>query len=58
MLHDHAVAVFRRRGMRAMRLSVGARNAGALAFYRKLGWVQVATRPDREPMEILEFALD
>jgi ribosomal protein S18 acetylase RimI-like enzyme len=57
MLHDHAAAVFRRRGMRAMRLSVSTHNAGALAFYRKLGWVPIATRPNRETMEILEFAL-
>jgi aminoglycoside 6'-N-acetyltransferase len=57
MLHDHAAAVFRRRGMRAMRLSVSTRNAAALAFYRKLGWVGIGTRANREPMEILEFAL-
>jgi ribosomal protein S18 acetylase RimI-like enzyme len=40
-----------------MRLSVSTRNAAALAFYRKLGWVSIGTRANREPMEILEFAL-
>jgi ribosomal protein S18 acetylase RimI-like enzyme len=57
-LHEHAVDVFRRRGMRAMRLSVSISNAGALAFYRRLGWEAVGTRPNREPMAILEYALD
>ena len=55
MLHEHAVAVFGRRGRRTLRLSVSTQNAAAIAFYRKLGWVTVGTRPNREPMEILEF---
>jgi ribosomal protein S18 acetylase RimI-like enzyme len=57
LLHEHAASVFRARGMERMRLSVSVQNAAALAFYRKLGWVAVGTRPNREPMEILEFAL-
>jgi aminoglycoside 6'-N-acetyltransferase len=57
LLHDHAAEVFRKRGMRTMRLSVSTHNTAALAFYRKLGWVSIGTRPNREPMEILEFAL-
>ena len=56
MLHEHAVAVFRGAGRRTLRLSVSAQNAAAIAFYRKLGWVTVGTRPNREPMEILEFS--
>ncbi len=43
--------------MQRMRLSVSTQNATAIAFYRKLGWVSVGTRPNRERMEILEFAL-
>jgi ribosomal protein S18 acetylase RimI-like enzyme len=57
-LHEHAVDVFRRRGLRAMRLSVSISNAGAMAFYRRLGWKAVGTRPNREPMVIMEYALD
>lgn len=57
VLHDHAAAVFRRHGMAAMRLSVTVRNERAIAFYRKLGWVRVGERPNRQPMDILEFTL-
>jgi ribosomal protein S18 acetylase RimI-like enzyme len=57
MLHEHAASVFRARGMQRMRLSVSTQNAMAIGFYRKLGWVSVGTRPNRERMEILEFAL-
>jgi len=57
-LHAHAVDVFRRRGMRAMRLSVSISNPGALAFYRRLGWKPVGTRPNREPMVIMEYELE
>lgn len=56
-LHEHAVGVFRARGMERIRLSVSVQNTGAIAFYRKLGWVTVGTRPNRETMQILEFAL-
>ena len=55
MLHCHAVAVFERLGRRRLRLSVSTQNAAAIAFYRKLGWITVGTRPNREPMEIMEF---
>jgi RimJ/RimL family protein N-acetyltransferase len=55
MLHEHAVTVFSRLGRRTLRLSVSTQNAAAIAFYRKLGWVTVGTRPNREPMEIMEF---
>jgi ribosomal protein S18 acetylase RimI-like enzyme len=55
VLHEHAVAVFARLGRRTLRLSVSTQNAAAIAFYRKLGWVTVGTRPNREPMEIMEF---
>jgi aminoglycoside 6'-N-acetyltransferase len=57
-LHEHAVDVFRRRGLRAMRLSVSISNPGAMAFYRHLGWKAIGTRPNREPMVIMEYALD
>jgi ribosomal protein S18 acetylase RimI-like enzyme len=57
LLHEHAAAVFRRRGMRALRLSVSIRNENAIAFYQRLGWVAVGARPNKEPMEILEYDL-
>ncbi len=57
LLHEHAVSVFRRRGMRSLRLSVSIRNAAAIAFYRKIGWACVGARPNKEPMEILEYDL-
>jgi RimJ/RimL family protein N-acetyltransferase len=57
MLHEHAVAVFRGRGKERIRLSVSVQNPGAIAFYTKLGWASVGTRPNRETMEIMEFAL-
>jgi ribosomal protein S18 acetylase RimI-like enzyme len=56
-LHDHAVEVFLSRGKKRLRLSVSVQNTNAIAFYRRLGWTQVGTRPNREPMAILEFAL-
>jgi ribosomal protein S18 acetylase RimI-like enzyme len=57
-LHEHAADVFRRRGLHAIRLSVSISNPGAMAFYRRLGWRAVGTRPNREPMVIMEYALD
>ena len=54
-LHQHAVDVFARLGRRTLRLSVSTQNEAAIAFYRKLGWVTVGTRPNRETMEIMEF---
>ena len=57
LLHDHAVNVFAGRGMRAIRLSVSRTNEQALAFYRRLGWRRVGSRPNKEIMEILELPL-
>lgn len=57
LLHEHAVGVFRARGMRALRLSVAERNGDALAFYRRLGWIRAGTRPHRVPMAVLEFPI-
>lgn len=57
LLHRHAVSVFSGLGKRAIRLSVAARNAEALAFYRRLGWRSVGSRPHRETMEVLELPL-
>ena len=57
MLHDHAVAVFDARGMRAIRLSVAQRNAAAIAFYRRLGWKRIGTRPNRQTMDVMELRL-
>lgn len=57
LLHRHAASVFSALGKRAIRLSVAARNAEALAFYRKLGWRTVGSRPHREAMEVLELVL-
>jgi aminoglycoside 6'-N-acetyltransferase len=58
VLHEHAVDVFRRRGKKLMRLSVSISNARAIAFYRKLGWAAVGTRPNKEPMAIMEYPID
>jgi RimJ/RimL family protein N-acetyltransferase len=58
VLHEHAVDVFRRRGKKLMRLSVSISNASAIAFYRKLGWAAVGTRPHKEPMAIMEYPID
>jgi aminoglycoside 6'-N-acetyltransferase len=58
VLHEHAVDVFRRRGKKLMRLSVSISNARAIAFYRKLGWIAVGTRPNKEPMAIMEYPID
>jgi ribosomal protein S18 acetylase RimI-like enzyme len=57
LLHQHAAAVFTQRGMRAMRLSVGARNERAIGFYQALGWRRAGDRPHREPMHVMECRL-
>ena len=57
VLHEHAAAVCRERGMRLMRLSVATSNVPAMVFYRKLGWSVVGQRPNTQPMAIMEFAL-
>ncbi len=57
LLHEHAAEVSRRRGKRVMRLSVSLANAGAIMFYRKLGWEVVGSRPNKAPMAIMEFEL-
>jgi ribosomal protein S18 acetylase RimI-like enzyme len=57
LLHQHAAAVFSARGMRRMRLSVGAHNEAAAAFYRSMGWRRVGPRPHRLPMDVMECAL-
>jgi ribosomal protein S18 acetylase RimI-like enzyme len=56
-LHEHAVQVCRQRDKRAMRLSVSFTNVPALMFYRRLGWEMVGSRPNKEPMAIMEFQL-
>ena len=57
VLHEHAVEVFRRRGMHTLRLSVSEANAPALAFYRALGWRAAGMRPNKRPMAIMEYPL-
>ena len=57
-LHAHAVDVFRRRGLRSMRLSVSISNARAMGFYRHLGWNPIGTRPHREPVAVMEYRFD
>lgn len=57
LLHEHAAAVCRERGMRLMRLSVATSNVPGMVFYRKLGWTVVGQRPNTQPMAIMEFAL-
>ena len=56
-LHEHALQVCRHREKRAMRLSVSFTNVPAIMFYRRLGWEMVGSRPNKEPMAIMEFAL-
>jgi ribosomal protein S18 acetylase RimI-like enzyme len=56
-LHEHAVDVFGKRGMRAIRLSVSRSNAPALAFYRRVGWRRVGLRPHKEAVDLMELAL-
>ena len=53
-LHEHALEVARARGKRVMRLTVGQRNREAMAFYRRLGWLVVGTRPHRMPVVVME----
>ena len=57
LIHEHAAAVCRERGMRLMRLSVATSNVHAMVFYRRLGWQVVGQRPNVLPMAIMEFAL-
>ena len=57
LVHEHAAAVCRQRGMRLMRLSVATSNVPAMVFYRKLGWTVVGQRPNTQPMAIMEFSL-
>lgn len=56
-LHEHAVQVARHRDKRALRLSVSFTNVPAIMFYRRLGWEMVGSRPNKEPMAIMEFML-
>jgi len=58
MLHDHAVAVCKARGLDRIRLSVATRNTAAIDFYRKLGWVDAGPRPHRLPMQRMEFKIE
>jgi ribosomal protein S18 acetylase RimI-like enzyme len=57
LLHEHALQVCRIREKRAMRLSVSLTNVPAIMFYRRLGWEMVGSRPNKEPMAIMEFPL-
>lgn len=57
LIHEHAAAVCRERGMRLMRLSVATSNVAGMVFYRKLGWTVVGRRPNTQPMAIMEFSL-
>jgi diamine N-acetyltransferase len=57
LLHQHAAAVFGARGLERMRLSVAGRNAGAIAFYRAMGWRRVGSREHREAMDVMEYRL-
>jgi aminoglycoside 6'-N-acetyltransferase len=56
-LHEHAVQVSRHRDKRGLRLSVAFTNVPAIMFYRRLGWEMVGSRPNKEPMAIMEFML-
>ena len=58
MMYEHVAGVFRRRGMRRLRLSVSPTNARALASYRKLGWVRVGERAHpMGTMHVMEHTL-
>lgn len=58
VLEAHAAAASKARGLERMRLSVAVTNEGAIAFYRRLGWHAVGTRPNVRPMTIMERELD
>lgn len=53
-LHAHAMQVARGRGKRLMRLSVSQRNAAAMLFYKRQGWVVLGSRPNRLPTVVME----
>jgi ribosomal protein S18 acetylase RimI-like enzyme len=57
LLHQHAAAVLKSRGMERMRLSVAERNQAAIAFYDAMGWRRIGNREHREPMHVMEFQL-
>ena len=56
-LQRYALEVFRKRGMERARLSVGAGNARAMAYYRKHGWVDIGPRPDHPEARIMEITI-
>ena len=46
-IESYAADYFRRRGFRAARLSVTAKNVRAIRFYRRHGWKDLGPRPNR-----------
>ena len=57
LLHQHAAAVLKARGMERMRLTVAEHNQAAIDFYRAMGWHRIGSREHREPVHVMEFRL-
>lgn len=55
LLVEHAVQAARARDMRLLRLSVALTNVPAMMFYKRLGWHVVGSRPNVQPMAIMEL---
>lgn len=56
-LLEHGVEAARAKGMRLLRLSVSLTNVRAIMFYTRLGWQAVGSRPNVQPMAIMELAI-
>lgn len=53
-LERYAEGIFRRLGIRTLRLSVSPINQRAMAFYRRHGWRDLGVRPDRPEVHYFE----
>lgn len=56
-LHDYAVSVFQRRGVRVAGLSVSPTNVRAVRYYERHGWKDVGPRPGVPSVHELELAI-
>jgi ribosomal protein S18 acetylase RimI-like enzyme len=53
-LDKYAVDFFRKRKVRKLRLSVSPNNFLAMAFYKKMGWVDLGPREDHPEVNLME----
>ncbi len=56
-LDQYAVDIFRRRGLKRMRLSVSPTNFRALAYYVKMGWRDLGPRADAPEVHFMEKSI-